>query len=497
MTDTAPLAGELDSATPARSLLEKVMGRRQTYQKYSPSDLKKIAQKYLYDIGLGDDVSFGSKSFDNHVTERAKNFKELHKAKTPNDDLVFKKLSAPASNPAEQTAKDQVIQVINDALKTSEEFSKAQAKYSESATLFKELVQKTSQDHNVQDVIGVMEDLVEEGKRAIKQQQTQEIQSLKNQFSQAGFDDTLKKALNISTEQLEETKKSILDDLAETHQKQIDAFNKSTQESVRALHSAAAKQRQAFLFIASLHNNDVVMRREIEKYASESREAHGDTGMEILLGENRADVKSVNLDQLQFIQLLGGGKIEREKDEATGKFVEPITYKLEMGSKFFNPRYLGNDRHKRDMLVMAQAVRASGCTGITMTLNFSNQSTADQRARQAYDACIKAGFPPEKIKLVVNGKLMGHQAIEKDGKKYGSISEELYAKKQNKYNSLQEQSQKIRAELEGLTATPKGTSKTNMAAIKAELEQLREEARRRPAAAAEPEQGETIHMQRR
>jgi hypothetical protein len=479
-----PLIGELDSAVPARSLLEKVLGRRQTYEKYSPSDLKKIAQKYLSDIGLGEGVTFSSEAFDKHAEARAKDFNGLEKAKAPGDTLIHKKLSEASEDEDEQKARDNIKEAINQALEVSQEFKNAQEKYTESARVFNELVEKTSKDHNVQDIIGVMEDLVEEGRKAIKDQQEKEIEDLTEKFdNNQGFRTDLKTALNITDAQIEEVKNSLLENLKETQQKQIEEFNKSTQESIRTLHNAAANQRKAFLFIASLHNNDAIMRREIEKYAEDSREKDTenklDNDLEIDMADDKTDIKSVNLDQLKFIQLLGGGKIKRQTDEA-GKPVEPVSYKLEFGARLFNPRYLGNDRHQRDFLIMAQAVRASGSKGIIMKLNFSNEETAQVRAREAFKACIKSGFPPSDIKLCVNGKWMTYQATEKNGIKYGSISEELYAKKPNKYNDLLQVSEEIRQELNGITSTPKGTSKTNITALKTELEQLRQEAKNKP-----------------
>lgn len=472
MVDRSPIAGNLDTATPARSLLEKVLGRRETYEKYSPTDLKKIAQKYLSSVGLGDDVTFGAAAFDDLVKGRAKDYQGLKNAKTPNEDPIFKKLNEPGQNPAQQTARDAIKQAINDSLKTSPEFDDAQKKYTESAAVFKEYVQTIGQTRNVQDVLGMMQDYVDESKTAIEKQQKEEITSLTDKFdNDDAFKTSLKAALDITDAQLEDVKNSMLADLAETHKKQMDAFVKSSQESMNALHNAAAKQRQAFLFISSLHHNDQVMRREIARIAEENRNANSTQDMEISMSDDKADVKSVSLDQLKFIQLLGGGKIEKQK--------ETNSYKLEIGATLFNPRYLGNDRHKRDMLVMAQAVRASGSEGIIMNVNFKHQATAEQRAREAFEACIKAGFPPEKIKLNVNGKLMTYAGMEKDGQKTTSISEGVYGKMQNEYNSLIGQSETIRKELADVLSTKAGQSRTNITSMKSEFEQLRQDMRSR------------------
>ncbi len=502
----APLIGELNATKPQkRSLLNKVIGDRPTGERYSPQDLQNVAQQYLSTIGLGKEVTFGANAFEDYDKARVKDYNGLQKAKiAEGDDPIQKKLNAsvPAGdNKAEiEMAITAVRKGISDQLNSSDGYINAKHQYSASVQVFKELVEKVSGQRNVQDIIGVMEEVASDGKKAIQNQQTKEIEGLKEQFTNPDFQKHLKTALNITDAQIKDVQTSIISDLAETHKKQLEAFDKSTQESLKALHSASEKQRQAFLFVASLHKNDEKMRREIERIAGDNLRANQnanintDTSLEIELCDDKTSVHSVNLDQLKFIQLLGGEKINKVDGP-------PVSYKLDMGMKFANPRYYLNDRQERDMLLMAQAVRASGSSGITMTLNFKDEKTAEARARQAFEACIKAGFPPEKIKLNVNGRLMAYKATDgKDGQKYESIQEKLYAKKGNEFNLLIQQSQTIRSDLEAITKTPAQKSTAGMNTIKTELNALKKpviEELKRTETQTTPEDGNRAGMSMR
>lgn len=477
---SAPLFGELNATKPQkRSALNKIIGDRPIGERYSPQDLQNVAQKYLPTIGLGDKVSFGAHAFEAYNNARVKDYNGLQKAKiAEGDDPIQKKLNANVTDEAQKIAIEAVKEGIKRALNPRDgtdkdsSYEAAQRQYSASVQVFKDLVAQVSGKRNVQDIIGVIEEVASDGKKAIKEQQTKEITKLNAEFANPGFKTSLKTALNISDDQIADVQKSILADLQETHKKQLEAFDKSSQESLKALHSASANQRQAFLFIASLHKNDEKMQRAIERLAGENENAQQDSKdneMELEQSKDKTSINSVNLDQLKVIQLLGGGQINRVEGQ-------PVSYKLDMGHKLTNPRYYLNNRQERDMLIMAQAVRASGSSGIVMKLDFKDEKTAEARARQAYAACIKAGFPPEKIKLNVNGQLMTYKAIEKDekdGKKYESIHEKLYAKRGSEFSLLQQQSQTIRADLEAITKTPTQKSTESMGAIKKQLEELR------------------------
>jgi hypothetical protein len=329
-----------------------------------------------------------------------------------------------------------------------------------------------------------MEEVVSDAKKAIQKQQAKEVENLKQKFADPDFKDNLKMALNITDEQIDDVQKSMLSNLQETQKKQIEEFDKANQESLKTLHGAAAKQRQAFLFIASLAKNDEQMRRQIEELAIANQKPTNDQNLQIEANdEEKPSISSVNLDQLKFIQLIGGGKINRAEGQ-------PVSYSLELGARIKNLGYYVNDRHKRDMQVMAMAVRASGSEGISMKLKFKDEKLAEERARQAFEACLNAGFPPEKIKIHVNGQALAYKASDKDdknGPKYESIQEKLYAKKPNEFNHLIQKAQKTRSDLEAALKNPSGSTE-GMNAIKREMQELKRLEQQKPQTAPENDQ---------
>ena len=335
-----------------------------------------------------------------------------------------------------------------------------------------------------------MKDIVDTGKAAIEKQQKAELANLDQTFTNNdAFIIHLQNALTISApDHIKQVQQSLTDDLKATHKKQLEEFDKSTQESLSNLHKASANQMNNFLLVADLHKNDRKMRRMIELLADENRRKLGleEIPTTASFSEEKVDISSVRLEQLEFIQLLGGGKINKKMDEKTKQPIIPVTYSLEMGMRITNPAYYFNHRDERDMLAMAQAIRASGCTSITMTLNFDNPKIAASRARDAYEACIKSGFPPEKIKLNVNGKFMAYKETEKDktekdGIAYKSIEKELFSEKAHRFKGLQETSETIGRELDKITSVSKPSTAEGFQAVKDEITLLRDDAKAKTA----------------
>lgn len=426
-----------------RSALRRVYGGLLDSNKYSSQDLHKTNTLYSEMIGLGKKAQFSATAFDELVTERVQNFLGLQKAQTPDEKLIYKELNKNENNTTEQTTAKQAVQKeLNNALQLSDEFVQAQKEYSQSITHFITQIQEQGKSHSIDNLIPVFENHVNEAKQAIKKQQSKEIAYLSKKFTEdADFKKNIKESLNLTDTQIEEVQNSLIKNLEETHKNQNELFEKSTSDSFTKLHQIAEEQRKDFLFVAMLHKNDPGMRKIIEKIAEENRKKFGSNDLEISMGptDNLVDISSVRLEQLKFIELVHGKKISQNEGP-------PVSFRFDMGKRLFNPLYYVNNRASTDMLVMAQAVRASGSQSVTMTLNFKNEKIANQRARESYDACIKAGFPPEKIKINVNGRLYTHNASETKGSKSSSV-QELFHEHQNHFGHLQQESKRIREDL--------------------------------------------------
>ncbi|WP_058534788.1 hypothetical protein [Legionella saoudiensis] len=426
LTPSAPLIGgpDLNPVKPEdRRLLNKFIGDRVTHPRFSPQAMQQVDEEYegyLPSIGLGSNAKLAMDAMDKYAASRIDDVLKLDKAQTPDGALVHELLSDkdPAKKAAIKAVKDGFNEVLG-----GEDVEKIQKEYKESMVAFQKLIEGPKKYH-AQEAKGLLEDISNSGRNAIEAQQQKEIDDLETLFQDEDFQAHLTTALNLpedeeeNAEALAAVKESMLEDLKERHKTQLEEYNKEVQQAEITLHKAAEQQLKAFLFMADLHRNDPKMQAMIDSLARANRPDADDVVIDI--GKDRTTVSCVNLDQLKFIQRLGGGEIKRKDEDGN------LTYSLDMGMKFSNPRYYFNDHHKKDMLTMAQAIRASGSETITMSLTFQNQKIAEERAREAFEACLKSGFPPEKINIKVNGTLYTYEPKEEDGKKVNAAISSLY-----------------------------------------------------------------------
>ncbi|MDR3442684.1 MAG: hypothetical protein P4L65_06660 [Legionella sp.] len=458
-----------------RKVARVLFGERHGHGQFSPGALRKVMGKalttsYLESLNLKD-AKFSADAFEKYDEAKVKG----KDAKATPADEHYKKLN---DNPAAGSAK---AAVLNALTIDSTAFQTARANYEQSVAKFKDLVKSIPTPYKVRDVLGAMKSIVDDGKESIREQQKKEADNLEVQFKDPEFRKNIKTALNLGSEEaVDLVHKEMAADLKSTHEKQSAAFDKSTQDSLNGLHKAAAKQMNEFLLIKNMHGNSTVMRQLIEDVARENRkkfnlDPESATSMNMPGRDNESvSIDSVSLDQLKFIQTVGGSQITSKKDDKGN-----VSYSLNFGMRAapWNILYYATDRYKRDLNIMIQAVRASGSEKITMTINFSNPEIAKLRARETYEACIKNGYDPAKITLVVNGVRMGHQASEKEvnGKKVTikSIEAELFDGKENKFSQLQEESKSIRKELadvaKGAAIEPTKSSEDAVQTIKNKL----------------------------
>ncbi|MBN9231109.1 MAG: hypothetical protein BGO90_04890 [Legionella sp. 40-6] len=474
--ERGPLVGSYNHVKPLeRTALHKAIGDRLLYEPFSPMAYKATLDEYLPNIGIDKKTSFDATAFSTLRNTRAHDFQGLKEATTASGEIISKKLAEESQNANVQNAKTAVQGALNSALSASPNFESAQLDYEARIGSFKKLLDKVPSTYKIQDLSAVMKSAIDEGRAAITTQHGDEIKKLNQLFTEVQFKTDLKAALNIQDDhQIDLVKESIVNNLKKTHTDTLAAFDKSTQESLTKIHKAAEQELKAFTFIANLHANERKMREMIEKLAAETLKEKSNDNMVVDISENKLSVSSVRLDKLEFIQQLGGNKIVRQQD------TDPPVYKLSMGMKLFSPFYYGGGKHKQDLLLLAQTIRATGSESITFNVeNFSDPKVAEQRAREAFEAGLKAGFPPEKIKINVNGLNLAHEAQEKSEKnpqKYDSIREKLFAEKPNLYKEYVENGVRVRDELKKLNAAIETPTKPSDE-IKKEMEELRKEAR--------------------
>ncbi len=409
----------------------------------SPAQLKALQQEYRDAIGLGNKVTLSAEIINELSNHRRKDFSGFFKGTKDKDgkvtlpdaeDAVKKKLDADDDN----TKK--IKTAIADSLKVSDPFTKAQKDYNESVTAFKKLVEEIPAKYKTGDIIGVMTELKDNARKSIQDQHALEKQEMTTKLAS----DEVKAALETtfgSPEEAEKAKATLMADLDKGHKAQLDFFDKSTQDSISKLHEASAKEFDRILYLAHLHKNNEAMRKEIEKLMPEPKEGQVEVGMD----KDRLYLAGINLDDIKTIQSITGREIHRQtsKDD---KGNDTVTYTVQMPRNIFGIAYYLDPRQnpKADMVAIADGIKASGYSSIKMNVNFpDNKELADRRGREAFEACIKAGFDVNKISINVNGEEL----------KGAEIQKKLFAKDGGKYNALVNESANIRKELDKVKET--------------------------------------------
>jgi hypothetical protein len=425
---------------------------------FSPEEQKKLQAEYREALGIGKNTTFSAEAFDKLVEGSIRDVHLFEKTKGPGNVPIHEKLTgASLTTPEDKEAAKAVRDAIDKALKTSPEFDKAQEDYTESVATFRQLADKVPGELKARALIDLMAELKNDAIKAIEIQQKNERKLLEDQFEDPDFQANLTQVLGLNSKSdLDTVKTNMLKDLETNQKKQLDDFKASTTKSETTLHKAAAAEQSELLFIANLHKNNKEMRQRIIDIAEQKRQkaiqeaiARGETPPPSPPTVTATIGASANGMVLSGITMADIGTIKT----LSGKYdIVPVpgqagSYTMDMGMTLFNPRYYQDPRQNvlADFTLMAQAVRASGFEKIKLEMDFDPQEVALERARQAYEAAVNSGFPPQKgdksdknpdnIVIMVNGKEMrvneifkGHEGeLQRIHGKAAQIAEELKA----------------------------------------------------------------------
>ncbi|TIE05537.1 hypothetical protein DIZ66_13385 [Legionella pneumophila] len=386
-------------------LIGKHLKSESRAKKYTSEEFKRLEREYRDHIGLPENSSFSSDAFDKLVSSRVDDFRAFPKTNLPGGLLFHDKLKE-----ANTTEGDNIRDVLSKTvLAPTEKFKTAQKNFTESTSTFKELTKLIPSKFRAQDLVGTMKELTDDARKAIIEQQAHEIQMLKEKLDpqkegQAGnYVSDFKKALGLKdNDEVKKVTEGLIKELEETHKKQLGEFDKSTSDSLNQLHKASASESSEYLFLANLYENNKEMRQTLEKLYAKERQRKGlppeSTTVQVGISENKIDLNGIKLKDIPVIKSITGREIHQQPD---GSFAIQMP--------MINPFYYQDPRQnvKTDMMLIAQAIKASGYDSIEMNCNFPNsEKVAMERGRQAFAACIEAGFPVDKITINVNGKPM-------------------------------------------------------------------------------------------
>ena len=469
---------------------------------FSAEEQAQLQAQYRDSLGLGKNATFSADAFDKLVESRIKDFEGFKEAKAPDGRLLKDNLvNVSPFNPedtetikAEKTAHQKNAEAFK---KTIEEalipfpdappksgFIQAQKDYKESVATFRQLADKIPYKYKAEDLIGAMKELNDTAIKAIKEQQQKEMLA----FEAPDFKTKLADALNLKAPgqqaEIDAAHNRMMNDLKGSHTAQLAEFEKSATASVTALHTAAASEMSQLLFIANLRKNNVEMQQKIAELAALKRQQAGfdplNTTVTVGIDKDQISLAGITVADLGTITSITGKEIRQDGKGNFSMTMEGYS----IASPLSSLKYLAYSQDPRqnvkaDMLLMAQAVKACGYDKITMNVNFENPTVANTRARQTYEAAILAGFPKDKIVIMVNGKEMKHEDIFKDHPE--------------SFRRINEKSATIAADTAKLTSSENFLSKgpSDLTEIKKDMAELRtkakeEEAKREAALSSPP-----------
>lgn len=294
-------------------------------------------------------------------------------------------------------------------------------------------------------------------------------------------DSQQKTVLEKEIEEMKKQREQLLDPSGQRERTALDKKITAKEEEIANLGTSRADQQR---------------KRDLEKEIAEIKEQRAliATRFGQLVAQLNADTKRdphvghIHLSDLPEIHSKTGAIIKQDLQK-------PGEFTLEIGAmlSLSGPKgYFFGNKIQHDLDLMAEAVKASGKTDIQMTINYSNEVVARQRAEQAYRACVNAGYPPDKIKIVVkvNGQELG---VTKNDKKE-DVKNDKYWTPESVFTQKQlaefkdKAAAKTKKEEESLAFKTEGHDtqpvKEALAALKAEHEEAEQEEQLRKAAAS-------------
>lgn len=426
---------------------------------FSPEEKERILAKYREQIGLGADFNFSAGDFDTYMQTRKESLSNLESIFKDNNIQEAIKKSTAAKEAIQQALAANPGKNNTDPNQSTGSLIAAQQDYEENVKLFGKLLERKP-PFKAEQLIQTMSELRTEGVKSIQAQHAYEISNLTEKFNDSSFLNALKEG---GITDIEATKKSMLADLAKAHASQLKTFEDSTAASTKKLHDASRQEMERIMFLASISKDNEKMQKLLKSKASNARAQEKRDNFIVLSGQSPIDseVAQVDIVDLDLIKLSDLDTIHTR----TGKEIKQLannTFTLDLGSIFSSPIYhLAGNGVESDLEVMARAVKSQGYKGIVMDISFKHPDNVKRIAQQAYQACINAGFPPDKIKIKHEGKEMSLV--------------EIFGNNSSMPQKLKQRSDSIIASQEKLFEND-SKNPTDTASVKAALKELRSQA---------------------
>lgn len=232
---------------------------------------------------------------------------------------------------------------------------------------------------------------------AIKAHHQEQINQVSTMFADAATNPELTNLLTRHGEiTLDDAKKDMLAKLKQSHEASFDQekFEEAMNKKINAAHVAAMAQRDKIFFLQNLALNEN-MKKLIHQKAMEK----GTLPSTITIGEENDPsnlYKDLELKDFPQFETAEGVAVSYDPDKNAFQAQLPMR-----PSPFYTS---GDHKVQLTLMTLAYGIKASGHDSITMKVNHADPEHAEFLAKEAYAACIAAGFPPDKITIKQNGE---------------------------------------------------------------------------------------------
>lgn len=361
-------------------------------------------------------------------------------------------------------------EALTKALSLTDETRTAQKEYNQCVTTVNQMIKDPDAVFDTAALASYLHEAKNSAVTAIKDQHSKELANLKKIFTNHAK--PIKKTLNIEDSQIAGVQDKLTSALQQNHQKQLDAFEKGTESSITALHAEAQNERDRVAFLAMQYQNNKAFRQKIDAEAAIATEkaGGGSTAISIDATTKKVSFKGIKVEDLPVITSITGRKIEKMSDN---------TFSMNLPNRFFaSPKDWGYHSSYRtareaDLMSMAQAVKACGYESIEMDVSGVKPEKAKKLIMDSYAACLKSGFPADKITIKYNGKDM-IPLDNKEMKVEDFIKQDpMYASIQNEAKSYNKERQTFRQKHQNKKPTKDATKE-----LKETLNNIRDKERK-------------------
>ncbi|KTC99921.1 hypothetical protein [Legionella erythra] len=361
----------------------------------------------------------GIGAFDTFSQSRMQKVTDFGKLKLPNGSTLDEKLNA--ATPEVTAVKTQ----LEDALKADQNLSNAIKAFNSRAKALNAIVTDNlpqnlaknnaqSDSFNPEAVGSELHKLQSEGTKAIKAQHQLELNRLDALFKDNAFVNNLKTSLGVTDVDLPTVQKDMTDALKKRQGEDLDKFEKAVKGDIDKLYKASQDEYFRISFLADLYRNKQ-NKAAIDALAEKNRKTQENTAIHVGIDANKglATFKNVRVEDLKGFLSYTGRQINIEEQKGKDNKSETVLT-MTLPKWGLNYYYGSEDKVLGDMTTIAAAVRACGHDSIIMDVNYKSYQTNSKGepdnkhvmdlARKAYEGALKAGFPPDKITINVNGE---------------------------------------------------------------------------------------------